>query len=159
MQDFKAKFGCCSVSRIRCKKKTSCCGGLQRTKLFSAASGFYVELSIPSTQLAVLQSAGFTVLNTSDENTAFARNKRRTCDVLLLYYRLPEGLAERLATAFRESCPNIDVHSDHRKIHLLSSCMYASICTTDSLSVTFSRCLRPLPSVANPEPGADYKHR
>jgi DNA-binding NtrC family response regulator len=55
---------------------------------------------------AVLQSAGFTVLNTSDENTAFAKIKEGHCDVLLLYYRLREGLAERLATAFRESCPN-----------------------------------------------------
>lgn len=51
---------------------------------------------------AVLRSAGFDVFNTSQENLALEKTRGAWSHVCSLYYRLGSGVAERLATAFRE---------------------------------------------------------
>lgn len=54
----------------------------------------------------VLRTNGFIVFATSDEQTALSRIKQGECQTLLLYYRLPHGVGERLAAALREHCPD-----------------------------------------------------
>lgn len=57
----------------------------------------------------VLRTNGFIVFATSDEQAALSRIKQGECQTLLLYYRLPRGVGERLAAAVREYCPGAKV--------------------------------------------------
>jgi DNA-binding NarL/FixJ family response regulator len=55
---------------------------------------------------AVLQSAGFDVMTTANEDDALNRIRQGNCGILLLCYSLSERARENLAEEFRKFCPN-----------------------------------------------------
>jgi DNA-binding response OmpR family regulator len=55
---------------------------------------------------AVLQSAGFDVTTTANENDALTKIRQGDCGVLLLCYSLSEPSRRELVDTFRTYCPN-----------------------------------------------------
>lgn len=79
-----------------------CCESLHEGDKIISVGGDHELLWLRN---AVLQSAGFTVLTTEDENAALEQISQMDCGVLLICYSLPHSVRKRLAEAFRQHCP------------------------------------------------------